>query len=478
MVHLPELGVGIVFAPGLEPLLKAGEDLIDVIEIEPQIHWFKGDQTKTVPQIDQKAIDNICTYPQKKIVHGVSLPLCNTLSEKHHIELFSKTITLLDASWASEHLAFNQASSCGNAFNTNTGFFLPPLQTPNCVSRVAENISQLSSCLPVPFAFETGVNYLKPLPCEMSDGEFFGAIADKANCGILLDLHNLWCNQVNGRQSALDVVSEIPLERVWEIHLAGGKRFNEYWLDAHCGLVPPQVMELAKEIIPQLQNLKALIFEIVPDYILAEDLKLDTLVNQLLENRKLWALRSRPGSLRYRHETQPYSSLSGFTHSSQAPDDEEWKNGLGSLVIGNSPKSPLEIQLFRDRGVSLYRSLVANVRMGMVVELLKLSFRLIVLHKGEPFFRQLLDNFWNVTPPEQFAIEEARNFARYVATTQSNIAYLGEIIAYELATHQTLLDGYTRKVRFSCDPVPLLTFLGAGQLTTTKKGCFEVTISP
>jgi hypothetical protein len=175
----------------------------------------------------------------------------------------------------------------------------------------------------------------------MSDGEFFRVIADKADCGILLDLHNLWCNQLNGRQSVLDVLSEIPLDRVWEIHLAGGKSFNEFWLDAHSGLVPSQVMELAEEIIPRLPNLKALIFEIMPDYILAEKLKIDALVNQLIEMKKLWGLRSKSRSINTRYKNQAYLFSSNYAHSVQTPDSEEWKNTLGSLVIGNSRNSAL-----------------------------------------------------------------------------------------------------------------------------------------
>jgi uncharacterized protein len=54
-------------------------------------------------------------------------------------------------------------------------------------------------------------------------------------------LHNLWCNQLNGRQQVLDVLAELPLDRVWEVHLAGGKEMDGLWLDAHSStpLNPP-----------------------------------------------------------------------------------------------------------------------------------------------------------------------------------------------------------------------------------------------
>ena len=73
-----------------------------------------------------------------------------------------------------------------------------------------------------PFAVEIGVNYLRRRSDELSDGEFVTKVVEGANCGIILDLHNLWTNEMNGRQSIEDFLRQIPLERVWEIHLAGG----------------------------------------------------------------------------------------------------------------------------------------------------------------------------------------------------------------------------------------------------------------
>jgi uncharacterized protein len=67
----------------------------------------------------------------------------------------------------------------------------------------------------------------------MPDGVFVGAVAESADCGILLDLHNVFANGVNGRQPVEDFLAQLPLDRVWEIHLAGGFDMEGLWLDAH-----------------------------------------------------------------------------------------------------------------------------------------------------------------------------------------------------------------------------------------------------
>jgi uncharacterized protein len=40
-VDLPDLGVGMIYLPGLDPLVEAAQDLLDVIEIEPQTSWYR-----------------------------------------------------------------------------------------------------------------------------------------------------------------------------------------------------------------------------------------------------------------------------------------------------------------------------------------------------------------------------------------------------------------------------------------------------
>ena len=76
----------------------------------------------------------------------------------------------------------------------------------------------------LPFLVETGVSYLRPRPGELSDGAYIAGVAERADCGILLDLHNLLTNERNGRQPVSEVLDELPLERVLEVHVAGGSR--------------------------------------------------------------------------------------------------------------------------------------------------------------------------------------------------------------------------------------------------------------
>lgn len=474
MINLPELGVGVVYAPALEPLLEVGQDLIDVIEIEPQPFWFKSRLPGSPYRLDQEAFKRFLDYPQRKLVHGVGFPIGGTTPlGTDYLPAFVQSIERVSAPWASEHLSFNRVNDGNSDFNA--GFLLPSLQTKESVAVAAANIRQLCDHLPVPFAFETGVNYLQPFPGEMPDGSFFAEVAEAANCGILLDLHNLWTNQQNGRQSVLDALAMMPLERVWEVHLAGGQAFQGYWLDAHSDLVPLPVMELAAQIIPYLPNLKALIFEIMNDYILASKLRTDDFIEQIQQIRQLWDRRSR----RIHSIDCLQSEAISLSSPDNLPSPTAWEVALGRLVIGRSSEGTLSIQLGSDPGVEVLRQLVSNVRASTTVDAMKLTCRLLMLHLGESGFYQLLEDFWQSTPPEPFATEESRNFAAYLKTKTLSIPHLEEVSAFELALQQVFIEACPRIVHFSCDPIPLLSALGEGRLLNYPVlGEFELVIHP
>ena len=62
-----------------------------------------------------------------------------------------------------------------------------------------------------PFLVETPTVYVRATPGDLTDGEYVAAVALGADCGILLDLHNIWANGLpNGRQRVEDFPREHP----------------------------------------------------------------------------------------------------------------------------------------------------------------------------------------------------------------------------------------------------------------------------
>jgi uncharacterized protein (UPF0276 family) len=470
-VPLPELGVGVIYTPALQPLLAAETDLVSVVEVEPQTLWTSTADPAEPYRPDPSVLALLGELPQAKLVHGVGFPVGGTRPpDPLHLPLLVEMIDGLRAPWASEHLAFNQAAGPEGPFAT--GFLLPPLPSPAGVAAAAASIRSVAAHLPVPFAIETGVNYLQPRAGEMSDGAFVAAVAEAADCGIILDLHNLWANERNGRQRVEDVLAELPLERVWEVHIAGGSEFLGYWLDAHSGEVPAALLSLARRILPELPALRAMVFEITPTFLTR--LGLDGVRRQLSTLREVWEERGRsPRSAAPRPAPpRPPAGEPGLT-------PEEWEDGLGALVVGRSSSSPAYRQLAQDPGVEVLRRLVWNFRSGVLVETLGLTCRLLLLHGGDPLARELFDGFFASAPPELFASVEAEAFGAYLESRRPAVPYLEEVLAFERAAIRANLAGKPQLVPFRFEPNSLLEPLAQGRLPESPTpGRFEVEVTP
>src|SRR5205807_827419 len=105
-------------------------------------------------------------------------------------------------------------------------------------------------------------------------------------------LHNLFTNERNGRQPMRDVVDRLPLDRVVEVHIAGGEWLNSYWLDAHSQLAPIELWERASDIVCTLPNLKAITFEIMDEALIGEGITKSALREELERLRNLWQCRA------------------------------------------------------------------------------------------------------------------------------------------------------------------------------------------
>jgi uncharacterized protein (UPF0276 family) len=366
------------------------------------------------------------------------------------IPLLRQTIERFQAPWASEHLSFNLTPEFF------TGFFLPPRQTESGLRTYVEAILRLRDGLGVPLAIETGVNYLRPRPDEIPDGEFVAALVDKADCGILLDLHNVYCNERNGRQTVDRFLSELPLDRVWEVHLAGGFELDGFWLDAHSGEIPAPLVDLCREVIPCLPNVKAMIFEVFASFL--PHFGLEATRRELEKLHELWTYR-RPGA-----GSRSAPRIPGVAPAEEAPTPREWETALGGVVIGRAPSSPLEDALAGDPGARLVQRLVKEFRASMVVAVYRLTSRLLMLAMGPDVFRALLEDFWSRTPPRQYAGTEADGFADYLVARGLRIPQLQSILAFERAALETLRDGQSRVVSFNVDPLPMLRALADGKL--------------
>jgi hypothetical protein len=67
----------------------------------------------------------------------------------------------------------------------------------------------------------------------MTEWEFLNEVVEAADCGILLDVNNIYVSSQNHGFNPSDYIDSIPAERVAQIHIAGHSKFEKYTLDTH-----------------------------------------------------------------------------------------------------------------------------------------------------------------------------------------------------------------------------------------------------
>jgi uncharacterized protein (UPF0276 family) len=446
-------------------LFRTNGDLIRVAEIEPQIFWTKPTSPGAQPRGSSLERRQIAALPQRIVTHGVGFPVGGTICDhEKHIAEFRAWNQELAPPWTSEHLSI--LALHGAAGVQPCGFLMPPLQTDSSVKLAAQNIRRRQAAVGLPFAFETGVNYFLRRDCEMPDGDFFTAIADEADCGILLDLTNLWSNQKNGRARLADVVARLPLERVWEVHLAGLELERGYWVDAHSGGIDPDLAAIAGDVISGLPNLGAIVFELAPDRVSGLDAA--SYLKQIETLHRLWEKARWPPA-----NPRPiaFEAVSSKPWSDVTPDvtPEIWERVIAHRMlpasdrpaapVGEIPLTPADEERF-----SLYTYLAASFRTGAIADLLENTIRLLLLAIGKKEVCDLLDRYIAATSPVAFPTDEALQFRRYIDAHPLPVPGFEEMLKFEAALIEAAADGTIVRATFHKDIDVMLTELAAGNL--------------
>ena len=465
MAFRPErLGPGAIYFRPLDDLFRSNADLIQVAEVEPQTLWTKSAAAGALPRGSSVELQRLADLPQRKLTHGVGFPLGGTVCDQElHIAEFRRWTEGLASPWTSEHLSVLDV--CGAQDVRSCGFLMPPLQTEAAVALAAKNIVRRAEAVGKPLAFETGVNYFAPQRFEMLDGEFFAAVAAAADCGILLDLANLWVNHKNGRTKIDETLAKLPLERVWEVHLAGATFAHGYWLDAHSGGIDDGLADVAATIIPDLPNLGAIIFEMAPDRLTR--FGANAFLREMERVSRLWEA-ARPPAPRARQGPRPFASehASGFD---AAPSPEAWERLLAAHMLPDRERPSQAVggkgfDAPDERAFALYAELAASFRRGAIADMLENCTRLLALAIGEPSLRKLLDRYFAATPASIYPTDEALGFRRFLEADLPAAPGLKDMLAFEASVIEAVADSRTIEIMVAKDLAVMLEDIAAGRV--------------
>jgi uncharacterized protein (UPF0276 family) len=180
----------------------------------------------------------------------------------------------------------------------HAGVPLPLPFTQEAVDCVATRADQLVQRYGVPFLLENSVYYLPDLPADPGWDEitFLNRLVEQSRCDLLLDVFNLYCNSVNHGFDLQAALTRLRLDRVVEIHVAGGKLYDGFLLDSHSSAAPEPVWEALEWLMPRTPNLAGIVYEVLDLEEAFRSVGTDGLASQLDRLRRVWALRATQAS--------------------------------------------------------------------------------------------------------------------------------------------------------------------------------------
>ncbi|HUS23557.1 MAG TPA: DUF692 domain-containing protein [Candidatus Binatia bacterium] len=282
-------GAGLGLRRELVPaLLERVPDEIGFFEIAPE-NWMEcgGRYERQLRALTEK---------HAFVAHGLSLSLGSPAPLD--VTFVKRVKKFLDAHGIraySEHLSY--CSDGGHLYD-----LLPIPFTAEAVEHVSRRIRRVQDILERELIVENVSYYAalanagigKPRPSRaapdapMSELEFLGAVLERAGCGLLLDVNNVYVNSINHRYDAAAFLAGIPAHRVRYLHVAGHYvEAEDLRVDTHGADVCDPVWELLGETCRRFGPLPTLLerdFNIPP---------LDVLLREVRRVRRLQAAASR-----------------------------------------------------------------------------------------------------------------------------------------------------------------------------------------
>jgi uncharacterized protein (UPF0276 family) len=229
--NLPDLGIGV----GLRTV-----HFPHILSARPDVDWFEvlsenfmdteGRPLHVLEQVVER-------YPVA--LHGVSLSIGST--DPLDVEYLKKLKTLATrtrAHWVSDHLCWT------GVMGRNVHDLLPMPYSEEALAHTVARVRTVSEILERPLVLENPSSYVEFAQSTMPEWEFLARLAEDADCGLLLDVNNVYVSAFNHGFDANAYIDAIPADRVVQYHLAGHTNMGTHIVDTHSDHALPEVWDL------------------------------------------------------------------------------------------------------------------------------------------------------------------------------------------------------------------------------------------
>jgi len=211
-----------------------------ILSEHPQVDWFEiisenfmdseGRPRYVLEQLAER-------YPI--VMHGVSLSIGSTSPlDRDYLRKLKRLAEAIDARWVSDHVCWTGVAG------VNAHDLLPIPMNEASLRHVVHRIQIVQDILERPLVLENPSSYVTFADSTMNEWEFLARMAEEADCGLLLDVNNVYVSSRNHDFDATEYIRSIPHKRVVQFHLAGHTNCGTHLIDTHDGAVIAPVWDL------------------------------------------------------------------------------------------------------------------------------------------------------------------------------------------------------------------------------------------
>jgi uncharacterized protein (UPF0276 family) len=226
-----------------------------ILAQQPAVDWFEaltenylvpgGKPLYYLEQVRQH-------YPV--VLHGVSLSIGGSDPlDTDYLQALGNLARRIEPEWISDHLCWTGLDG------VNLHDLLPLPYTEEAIGHVAERIARVQDVLGRRILLENVSSYVTYSDSQMSEWEFLSAVAERADCLILLDINNIYVSAFNHDFDPRIYLREIPPARVWQFHLAGHRNLGTHIVDTHDEAIIDPVWELYADALARFGAVSTMI---------------------------------------------------------------------------------------------------------------------------------------------------------------------------------------------------------------------------
>jgi uncharacterized protein (UPF0276 family) len=228
---LPDLGVGV----GLRT-----KHFGHILSREPRVDWFEiiSENFLDTGGRPMHVLDQIAER-SPIVCHGVSLSIGSTDPlDREYLRKLSALAKRVRAVWVSDHVCWTGVAG------KNVHDLLPLPLDERTLRHVTRRVREVQEILERPLVLENPSSYVEWKASTMPEWEFLARLSIDADCGILLDVNNVYVSSVNHGFDPREYLAAIPPERIVQYHLAGHTNHGTHLIDTHSDHVIDEVWEL------------------------------------------------------------------------------------------------------------------------------------------------------------------------------------------------------------------------------------------